>query len=208
MKGRSRNRNRHILGEGIGMDYGIRLIRSSRRTIALEIRPDLQIVVRAPYGASGREIERFVLERADWIDRHLEKMRQRREELDGRPKEPPLTMEEIRGLAEEATKVIPGRVKYFAPIVGVTYGLITVRNQKTRWGSCSAKGNLNFNCLLMKTPPEVLDYVVVHELCHRKEMNHSPRFWAEVERVLPEYRKARKWLKENGGAIIGSMVGE
>lgn len=67
---------------------------------------------------------------------------------------------------------------------------------------------MNFNCLLMKTPPEVLDYVVVHELCHRKEMNHSPRFWAEVERVLPEYKKARKWLKENGGNIIGSMVGE
>ena len=82
---------------------------------------------------------------------------------------------------------------------------ITIRNQKTRWGSCSSKGNLNFNCLLMLTPPEVIDYVVVHELCHRKEMNHSGAFWAEVEKVLPDYKEQVKWLKENGGQIIGRM---
>ena len=86
--------------------------------------------------------------------------------------------------------------------VGVTYGRITIRNQRTRWGSCSAKGNLNFNCLLMKAPPEVLDYVVVHELCHRLEMNHSPRFWAQVERVLPDYKVSRKWLREHGNELM------
>lgn len=188
------------------MEYDIRLIRSGRRTLAIEIKSDLQIVVRAPYRASGKEIEKFVLDRADWLEKHLSRMRQRKAELESRSAELPLTMEDIRTLAEEATKVIPERVRHFAPIVGVTYGMITVRNQRTRWGSCSARGNLNFNCLLMKTPPEVLDYVVVHELCHRKEMNHSPRFWSEVERVLPEYKKARKWLKDNGGAIISSMT--
>ena len=82
---------------------------------------------------------------------------------------------------------------------------ITIRNQKTRWGSCSSKGNLNFNCLLMLTPPEVIDYVVVHELCHRKEMNHSWAFWAEVEKVLSGYKEQVKWLKENGGQVIGRM---
>lgn len=102
--------------------------------------------------------------------------------------------------------MIPERAAYYAEIIGVSYGRITIRNQKTRWGSCSGKGNLNFNCLLMLTPPEVLDYVVVHELCHRKEMNHSKRFWNEVEKVLPDYWESRKWLKENGGRIIERVI--
>ena len=103
---------------------------------------------------------------------------------------------------QEARRGIPGRVAHFAPLVGVTYGRVTIRCQKTRWGSCSSSGNLNFNCLLLLAPPEVLDYVVVHELCHRKEMNHSPRFWAEVGRVLPDYKKRNKWLKENGSRLM------
>ena len=101
-----------------------------------------------------------------------------------------------------ALKVIPERVEYFAKVIGVTYGKITIRNQKTRWGSCSSKGNLNFNCLLMLAPSEVLDYVVVHELCHRKQMNHSKAFWLEVEKVLPIYKEVRKWLKEEGSQMI------
>ena len=84
----------------------------------------------------------------------------------------------------------------------MTYGRITIRNQRSRWGSCSSQGNLNFNCLLMLSPPEVIDYVVAHELCHRKEMNHSPKFWAEVERVMPDYKQRQKWLKDNGTAIM------
>ena len=104
-------------------------------------------------------------------------------------------------------KYIPERVAYYAPIAGVSYGRITIRNQKSRWGSCSAKGNLNFNCLLMLTPPEVIDSVVVHELCHRKEMNHSRRFYDEVLRVYPDYHIWNKWLKENGAAIMRRMTG-
>ena len=113
-----------------------------------------------------------------------------------------LSDEEVAKLTAEAKRVIPERVAYYAPIVGVSYGRVTIRHQKTRWGSCSAKGNLNFNCLLMLTPPEVLDSVVVHELCHRKEMNHSKRFYAEVYRVFPDYDKWDKWLKKNGKSII------
>ena len=78
------------------------------------------------------------------------------------------------------------------------YRKFFLTSAKTRWGSCSSKGNLNFNCLLMLAPAEILDYVVVHELCHRKEMNHSKAFWAEVEKVLPDYRESVKWLKEKG----------
>ncbi len=100
---------------------------------------------------------------------------------------------------------IPDRVRHFAPIVGVTYGRVTIRSQRSRWGSCSGKGILNFNCLLMLTPSHVIDYVVVHELCHRLEMNHSPAFWAQVERVLPDYRKSREWLKEHEKELIGRL---
>ncbi len=187
------------------MKYEIQVIRSHRKSIVLEIRPDLQIWVRAPYSMPDREIRRFVSEKADWIEKHLEKAAKRKKEQEDRSGEPALTAQELQALAEEALKVIPERVRHFAPVVGVDYGRITIRCQKTRWGSCSGKGNLNFNCLLMKAPPEAVDYVVVHELCHRKEMNHSPRFWAEVERVLPEYREARQWLKEEGSLLIGSL---
>ena len=91
--------------------------------------------------------------------------------------------------------MIPERTAYFATLLHVTYGRITIRNQKTRWGSCSSKGNLNFNCLLMLTPDEIIDYIIVHELCHRIHMNHSKEFWAEVERVIPDYKERRKYLK-------------
>ena len=117
-----------------------------------------------------------------------------------------LSAAEIRELADRALAVIPERVAYYAPKVGVTYGRTTIRNQRTRWGSCSSKGNLNFNCLLMLTPPEALDSVVVHELCHLKEMNHSKRFYAEVLRVFPDYWKWDKWLKDNGPALIRRMT--
>ena len=118
-----------------------------------------------------------------------------------------LSMEEIRELASRATEWFPGRVARFAPLVGVTYGRITVRNQKTRWGSCSAAGNLNFNSLLMLAPEEVRDYVIVHELCHRLEMNHSARFWREVGRVLPDWKERKKWLTEHGTGIMRRMTG-
>ena len=102
-------------------------------------------------------------------------------------------------------KDLPERTAYFARLLNVTYGRITIRSQRTRWGSCSAAGNLNFNCLLMLTPGEIRDYVVVHELCHRKELNHSARFWNLVEEVLPDYRTRRQWLKDHGGSLIARL---
>ena len=110
-------------------------------------------------------------------------------------------------MADQAVKTIHERVRYYAPLIGVTYGRITIRNQRTRWGSCSSKGNLYFNCLLMLAPPEVLDSVVVHELCHRKEMNHSKQFYEEVRRVFPEYDKWNSWLKTYGPDLMRRMNG-
>ena len=175
-----------------------RVIRSSRRTISVQIAPSGEVLVRCPRRMSNADIRRLVESKSGWIEKHLEK----------RPaaaRLPVFTDEQLQVLARQARQTIPERAAYFAPLVGVTYGRITIRSQHTLWGSCSSKGNLNFNCLLMLTPPEVLDYVVVHELCHRKEMNHSARFWAEVEHVLPDYEIRRKWLRENGTALISRL---
>lgn len=179
-------------------NYDVELIRSSRKTIAIEIHPDLRIKVRAPLRTPQYRIMEFLKEKEHWIDQHLEKMRQRQESNADQMSRTSLSEEEIKQLTELAKQVIPQRVAFFARQMDVTYGRITIRNQKTRWGSCSQAGNLNFNCRLMKMPPEVLDYVVVHELCHRKQMNHSRAFWEEVEKVLPDYRVTRQWLKQNG----------
>ena len=176
-----------------------RLIRSQRKTLSLQLMPDGSLTVRAPLRMPESEIRKFVESKQNWIESH-------RAKLTARPPQPHLSDVELRALADQALNVIPARVAHFAPLVGVRYGRITVRNQRSRWGSCSSQGNLNFNCLLMLCPEEIVDYVVVHELCHRKEMNHSPRFWAEVERVLPDYKQRLQWLKENGNAIMARMI--
>ena len=181
----------------------IAVIRSRRKTIALQIREDGSVLVRAPYWMTNTEISHFVKEKKDWIRRHLDKLE---ENVNNRPGIS-LSGEELRLLAEKAAEIIPGKVAFYAKKIGVTYGKITIRCQRTRWGSCSEKGNLNFNCLLMKVPEDVLDYVVVHELCHRLEMNHSPRFWKEVENIFPDYRVREKWLRENGKFLIRQVHG-
>ena len=184
--------------------------RSGRRTLALEITPGAELLVRAPYSVSSDEIRRFVASHEDWIRKHLLLMEEKKKALEaGRSGQPVqrITEEQLRDLADQALREFPPRVKYFAGIIGVSYGRITIRNQRTRWGSCSSKGNLNFNCLLMLAPSEVRDYVIVHELCHRLEMNHSPRFWALVESVLPDYRSRKSWLRSNGRLLIEQMTG-
>ena len=182
----------------------VEIIRSNRKTVSLEIRSDGHLRVRAPLHMSETALLNILKSRAQWIEEHRKKLLARKASL---PKDPPLSMEELRHLADEAVRYIPRRVAFYAPLVGVSYGRITIRNQKSKWGSCSAKGNLNFNCLLMLTPPEVIDSVVVHELCHRKEMNHSARLYAEVLRVFPDYRRWEKWLKEHGPGILIRMTG-
>ena len=176
------------------MQVEYKVIRSKRKTVALQIHPDGSIIVRAPLKMPVRDIHAFVEEKAEWIAKHL-------------PKAPimPFTDDEIRQLAEAARLNLPQRVQRFAPIIGVTYGRITIRSQRSRWGSCSSKGNLNFNCLLMLCPEEVRDYVVVHELCHLWEMNHSARFYERVYAVCPDYDRWNRWLKENGSAIMARV---
>lgn len=183
------------------MEY--ELIRSRRKSLCAEIKGN-KLIIRAPLRAANEDISRFLSKNRKWIETHLAKA-QAREQAKGSCHH--LTTDELRALADKARKVIPARAAHYAPLIGVTYGRITIRNQRTRWGSCSSKGNLNFNCLLMLAPAEVLDSVVVHELCHRKEMNHSEKFYAEVLRVFPDYWKWNQWLKENGGLLMAMMTG-
>lgn len=179
------------------MNYTV--IHSSRKTLALQIKNG-ELIVRAPRRVSYATIEHFVAEHSAWIEKHLEKAREQQEKA-----LPALSDEELRALTEEARRVFSERVAYFAPLIGVDYARISIRHQGTRWGSCSAKGNLNFNCLLLLAPPEVLDSIVVHELCHRKEMNHSPRFYAEIYRVCPNYDASHQWLKEHGQSLMNRL---
>lgn len=180
----------------------IKLVRSSRKSISIEITKDCIVVVRVPYRTGNREIVSILEEKRSWIEKNYEKMLQKCKDREQAREKYDLTDDKIRELAQEAVEHIPTRVAYYASQIGVTYGRITIRNQKTRWGSCSSKGNLNFNCLLMLAPPEVLDYVVVHELCHRKQMNHSKKFWAEVEKILPQYKEQERWLQEKGSLLL------
>ena len=175
-----------------------RLIRSSRRTVSVQVTSEGEVVVRAPRLYPKYKIEEFLRQKEPWI-------RAQQERLARSPRVPALSEAEHKALVKEAKAWFTDRTAHFAPLVGVTYGSVTIRTQKTRWGSCTGKGDLNFNCLLMLAPEEIRDYVVVHELCHRLEMNHSPKFWAQVERVLPDYQKSREWLREHEKELIGRL---
>ncbi|MEZ3487589.1 MAG: M48 family metallopeptidase [Lachnospiraceae bacterium] len=158
--------------------------------MAVQIKEDGQVVVRTPYSVSRAEVERFLEERGEWI------LKNRQDLMDARKKKTAITEEMRKAGVEKALRIFPERVEYYARLMGISYGRITIREQKTRWGSCSGRGNLNFNWKLVLMPPEILDYVVVHELAHRREMNHSRAFWKIVEQVLPDYQERRKKLKE------------
>lgn len=177
------------------------LIKSKRRTISLELKGD-DLIVRAPLRTTRREADAFVRGHAAWIEKQRRKLADRKAQAAAVPK---LTEEELQALMQRAQEDIPRRVQYYAARMGAQYGRITIRCQKTRWGSCSAKKNLNFNVLLMLTPPEVVDSVVVHELCHLWEMNHSARFYQRVYAAYPEYDRWNRWLKDHGAAIMARV---
>lgn len=174
---------------------------SDRKTLSMQIKGDGRLVVKAPHGTDRAQIEKFILSHQDWIEKN-------RQKTGSMPRPPRLTENEIRALADEALGYFSKTVPYYAGLMGVTYGRITIRNQKTKWGSCTADGNLNFNCLLMLADERIRDYVIVHELAHRKEMNHSKAFWAQVEKICPDYRQLRDRLNKEGRVYMYRMFGD
>lgn len=194
--------------EGTGTEY--QLIRSARKTVAIQIDRQGEVVVRAPRRCPKSYIDAFVAEKQTWIQRKLEEIRQQEAERErARSREGcnafllPGTAAEEAVYRAQAADIFARKAAYYAARMGVTFNRITIRDQKTRWGSCSSKGNLNFNWRLVLAPVPVLDYVVVHELAHRREMNHSSRFWDIVEEMMPDYQIHRRWLREHGGSLMG-----
>lgn len=163
-----------------------RLIRSKRKTVALQILPSGELVVRAPHRVSRACIERVIAEREGWIARHLESL------------PPPRTVpskEQLARWREDAAAYLPPRVAHYAAVMGVSPRAVKINAAEKRFGSCSSKGNLNFSCRLMAYPPEAIDYVVVHELAHLIHMNHSKAFYEVVAAVLPDYKARAALLK-------------
>ena len=156
------------------------------------------MTVRAPKRCSFRKIDNFVREKEHWIRTKQEEIAVNRKKFSGKK----LTEKERESLRQKAGILLGERTALYAERMQVSYKRITIRDQKTRWGSCSTAGNLNFNWRLVLAPREVLDYVVIHELAHRREMNHSAAFWRIVEAEMPDYRIYLDWLKKNGSFLM------
>ena len=166
------------------------LIRSRRRTMALEITGDCRVLVRAPMHVTQAEADAFFNRHGDWVARHLERQRQRASALP-----PPPTREEIRGLKARAQAVLPGKVAYWSQRTGLVPSGVKITTARKRYGSCRGTNGLCFSCFLMRCPEEAVDLVVVHELCHIRVKNHGPDFYALLETYLPDYRERKRLLR-------------
>lgn len=175
----------------------IPIIRERRRTYGLKITDDGQVVIKAPLKIAERTLREFAAKHTDWIEKQLA----------ARAKfvTDKFTAEEMENLFRLSATDIPPRVAMWAEKLAVTYSKVAIRNMVHNYGSCTAKGKLTFNCLLMLCPPEVVDCIVVHELCHRLQMNHSEKFYHEILRVMPNYYSRRDWLREHGDYYLHKL---
>ncbi len=163
--------------------------RAGMRSIRLAVRSDGEIVVSAAKSVPVFIIERFVTQKQAWIEAQREKMRTRVRVA------PAPSASEYKQRKQEALELVQERVAHFSSIYGFVPKRVSVGNARTRWGSCSRKGALMFSYRIVFLSAELRDYLIVHELCHLKEFNHSPRFWALVERLIPEWRRLRIQLR-------------
>jgi predicted metal-dependent hydrolase len=170
------------------MEYTV--IRSARRSVALEITKKLEIVVRAPQRMPQKDIEKFVADHAEWIRVHYARQAAR---VAAHP-EP--SDAEIAVLKQKAKQELPERVAHYAAVMGVTPTSVRITSAAHRFGSCSAKNGLCFSWRLMQYPQAAIDYVVVHELAHIKQHNHSAAFYRVVQGVMPDYKEREKLLRK------------
>ncbi len=170
------------------MDY--RIIRSDRRTLALEVTLKGEVLVRAPRSVADKTVVEFINSHTGWIEKALKKQEKRRELY------PEPTTDEIRELKSKAKEILPERVKFWSQKTGLYCTGITITSAKTRYGSCSGKNSISFSYLLMLHSIEVIDYVVLHELAHTKHHNHSKQFWNLVKKYMPDYETRRDLLKK------------
>ena len=166
------------------------LIRSHRKTLALEITRDCRVLVRAPMNAPHRQIEAFVNRHADWIAKHLAQQRLRAQQAPPAP-----TAEVVSVLKAKAAAILPEKVAFWSQKTGLIPTGVKITTAQKRYGSCSPRNSLCFSCFLMNYPEEAIDLVVVHELCHIREKNHSKRFYALLAQYLPDHKERKKLLK-------------
>ncbi|QNM04416.1 M48 family metallopeptidase [Qiania dongpingensis] len=176
--------------------FPYKVIYSKRNTVSLQVTADGNVILRAPEGCPESFLESFLQKKSGWVLNKLEERERYRRSDDEQVRR--FSDDEKQAIREKAELYFRKRTEEYAEIMQVTYGRITIREQKTRWGSCSLAGNLNFNWRLMLAPEFIREYVIVHELAHRKEMNHSSRFYHEVSRIFPDYKIAVGWLKKHG----------
>lgn len=170
------------------MEY--RLVRTKRTTMAIYIRPKGEVEVRVPAGTKKSVVDSFVASKDDWIRKNLNKM----EEIRSSAAEVVIPETELPRYKEQLADLLRERCDHFSRRMGVTYGKIRINRARSRWASCSGKGDLNFSVALLFLPSHLVDYIVVHELGHRREMNHSDRFWTVVEEEMPDYRERKEQL--------------
>lgn len=166
-----------------------KVVFSKRKTLAITVKTDGNVIVRAPFGTSEKRIEEAVSENALWIEKNLKKLSEKENKFtEAAP-------EEEAALRKKAKEILPRKVEYYSGRIGVSPTKITVTGAKTRFGSCSGKNSISFSFYLMRFPEEAIDYVVVHELCHIIHHNHSKEFYREIEKILPDYKQRIKLLK-------------
>jgi predicted metal-dependent hydrolase len=170
--------------------HPFQLIRCRRRSLALIVTEDAKLVVRAPHRLPESDIRKFVRQKSRWIQRKMAA-------ANSRPQPRVLSGAEELAFHRLAGKIIPERVKYYSELSGLKPAAVKISGARKRWGSCGAKGTLNFAGRLVLAPLSVVDYVVVHELVHLVERNHSKRFWRRVEGIMPDYKVRRHWLRSN-----------
>lgn len=184
------------------LDFEYKIVKSNRKSTSIEITQKGEVIIHASNFTPDFYIQNFIKAKSQWIKKKLSHVNSQNQLAKEKGL---LKKEEITELKKIAKSVIGSRVEYFSKITGISYSKITIRCQKGRWGSCSSKGNLNFNCLLAMMPPKIIDSVVVHELVHRHHMNHSKAFYDEVLSIMPDYFIYDKWLKENGLKFLNRL---
>jgi predicted metal-dependent hydrolase len=173
------------------IEYTLKISRRSR-SLRLAVYPGGELIVTAPRFLSARAIEQFIIRKSAWILEKIDKLAS----LPKQAKTKDSRMDFIRNKSA-ALKIARQKMEYFNQFYGLKWKRVTIKNQKTRWGSCSRQGNINFNYKIALLPDRAADYIIVHEMCHLIEMNHSRKFWNLVAKTVSDHREIRKELRKN-----------